>query len=471
MGKFTSTFFEPDALEQFTIKVQTYWNEKYPEIESGLTRQELKQLMWLQVNATTTPQASTTSLKSDLNYEIKRALARLAGFQLLIANSIGSYPIFANLRSNSTDLLSEESFIILADQLQDLSESEKVSLRITCFFTLSDLAKTRLQNQRVKYTNDSEIFLSEMSLLSVEELKALFPLFKQDHINDTVLSALQSAYWPGAHARHFYYLEGKDLGIPIQALKQRHVQAVRVWEMRWWLNLFGFNPSQAVTQTLFNQWEPLFTDLNQHPETALQNHFARVMALTLDGLTIPADFTDEDKRWVAHLAWFYTKGQLSIEERQGIVDSYARIKTTATGQSLLQNYNNFLTSSTTPTPTYTPALFTRVYEVIKNNPAKFTELLQQNAFMPGETGAAAAAAYFTSLILHDVYHHAVTGNRLISCYLITQPPKVGETDQLEVLLTGWLENNLQLAASADMQGNIVAAITAPSLSSSHSMGR
>lgn len=466
MGKFTSQFFEADALMQFTTKIQTYWADKYPGVEHALTQHELKQLMWLQVNSTTTPQLSVVSLKNDLNYEIKRALARLAGFQLLMTNAENAYAAFANIWKASADLLDKNSFAVLANKLQILSETERAALRLTCFFTLSDLAKSRLKDKDISYTNDSEIFLSEMSLLSTETLKRLFPLFRSELINDGVITTLQLAYWPGAHARHFYFLEGKNLGPSIQILKDQHPQATTVWEMRWWLNLFGFNPNQAVTQILYNQWEPLFTDLNQNPNTALQHHFERIMTKMLNELTIPTDFTDADKKWVAHLAWFYTKGVLTIDERQGMVDSYARLKATPIAPSVLQNYENFLSSPSAPTPTYTPALFTRVYEVIKNNIETFSSLLQQNDFAPNVTSAAAAAFYFSSQILNEVYAQANTGV-LVSCYLLTQPPKDGESDQLEHLLTQWLMNKLDLTVAIDSKGNVTADAAAATLTSTY----
>ncbi len=230
-------FFKIDGKAASLEIILSFAKKNYPDL--SLQPAMLEQLLWLQANSVNTSQSNVQVNKEDVNIEVKRILARLYCFKLLMDGSLSAYLKFTQAQKNTVQL-SNAHFKRLSCFIQDLSEASHESLLATCFITKSDEAIKNVPNeQREELPVDSEQFISYMA----SNFSHVFPICSL--ITKEAVELLPFAFHQGSHARYMLDMEGGNnmFSSLKQAIGSRTMsyEQYNLWFARWIINIAGLD--------------------------------------------------------------------------------------------------------------------------------------------------------------------------------------------------------------------------------------
>lgn len=367
------SIFKEDTFSKFKQAVQYYCEEQsYHKI--NLSDDELEQLSWYMGSDIVTPEARGQNIVDKLHFEIKRGLSRRYNFELILQGDEFAYNEFIKAQNSNTALLFS-SFKSLSEEACLLNEDTKTAIRASCFLTISDRAKEILKENNIILSNDSEEFLSQLSVVLIQN-GSLFPLTKT--LTEEQLNIMQKMFWPNMHLRHLLYTEGGDNmtktfteGLLDESFNRQNFLA---WKWRWLTNLFGFQggpgakyynaETDLLVSVVIKELEKI---LDQSEHSYLDNYLlsrAEMAGLTKKELGL----TTEEQQFLGHLAAYYH--QISIltpNQGDSLYEGYITFKSEfKDAEGLPELYKDHRKDMFTTTPTYVPSIINNAYLIFKN---------------------------------------------------------------------------------------------------------
>jgi len=363
-------FFQPTEFDVFKKALAAYCRENRYSIM--LTDDEIDQLSWYMSSTIVTPEATEKDVIDKLHFEIKRGLARRNNFELLLRGDDNAYSEFV---SGQTIKLSHADFNRLSAEANALSDDMKMTVRVTCFLTLTETAKTKVRLRAGEIaSNDAEQFLSQLSSVLIQNRNE-FPILKSLSVEQ--LSLLQKAFWPNMHFRHMMFTEG---GINMTRSFSEGVvsgnfdaNAFQVWKWRWLTNLFGFQLGQgakyfdAQVSQLCDAVIHVLSEIAAGRETRFLEPYLSMRAALLgfDRLPLP----ETEQLFLAHLAaYFHQVNGVTPELGRPILEGYALFCRENTGNILAKSYVRHFGNPEAITSTYVPAILNNAYLIFCKEP-------------------------------------------------------------------------------------------------------
>jgi hypothetical protein len=228
---------EPMDIE-FIAAINFYIKKYYGDVR--FPKEIFLQLSHLQSSMIKTPESNVRlAEKSDaaLHIEVKRALSRWHCYALLLDGRYASYEKFIACQP-AAEKLSFETFKKLATILEIQSNDAKAALEISCFIAMSDKAKILATNAKIKFSMDSEKFLSD----TIAQCPQIFPAISL--LNPRAKKLMASIFLPDTHGRHMLYTEGGKNMFTVISTKIAEGSFSKedygVWFGRWIANIAGF---------------------------------------------------------------------------------------------------------------------------------------------------------------------------------------------------------------------------------------
>lgn len=367
---------EQRQFDLFRDEVKKYC-EKIGCQDLTFTNKELKQLEWYQTSPIVSPESQGKEHFDPLHFEIKRAIARLFSFELMLQGGHEAYQRFVKDQPEQ-DRLGEDDFNRLAAEAKALNEDVKTVVRLSCLFTISKKAR-EIVTQHGVMTDDSEEFLTEVAggIIKEEINKNEFPITSD--LTTTQIGLLIKIYWPKMHLRGMIQTEGPDNitarfneGIAAGAFSAADFTA---WKWRWYVNSFGFQLGSGA-----KYYDKNIHLLTQMVIVELQKSFEQSGYSYLDGYLAErarlAEIESEDqptdraillqeKYFLGHLAAFSNKVHvIDIHSGLSLVKGYVNYQTENQSDDLARRYHTWRKNENAVTPTYVTSVYSNAYALI-----------------------------------------------------------------------------------------------------------
>jgi hypothetical protein len=422
------SIFKEDEFVKFKQAIKQYCNEqKYSEM--NLSDDEITQLSWYMDSYSVTPEARGQDILDKFHFEIKRGLARRYSFELILRGDVFAYDEFTKAQNKNT-ILEVSSFKQLSEEARLFDEAKKAAIRAGCFLTISDKAKEILKKNNIILSNDSEEFLSQLSVELIKN-RLLFPLTQ--NLTDEQLNIIQKMFWPNMHLRHMLYTEGGDSmtktfvdGILNGTFNEQDFLA---WKWRWLTNLFGFQGGpgakyyNAETHLLVSIIiKELDNTLGQPSHSYLDSYLlkrAEMAGFNKEELCL----TTVEQKFLGHLAAYYHQiSILTATEGNALYEGYIAFKKEFKDAEVLAKlYDDHRKDMLTITPTYVPAVINNAYLIFKNK------------FRMDTSEALKNSSLFMCQLLHKLY--SLPHDKRISCMTLAKEPN------LQRILENWISNH------------------------------
>jgi hypothetical protein len=392
--------------------IKRYQQEFYPRVI--LLDQEYAQLSWLQqtIHFRVTPEARGADLVDKIDFEIKRALARLNSIELLLQGDSDAYQEFIKAQAKP---ITFAVFKELAAELKSLDNATKQALRLSCLLTKTNIADEKIKAKRIDPEIDSEQFLTQ--IVNMPELLKLLPVI--ENVSAEVEEILKKIYLANTHFRHMMFTEGGNA--MTTNISQLSPEGFKAWKWRWYINLMGFQAGPGAKyfdQDVHQLATIVIQCLTKDPRSYLDNYLHERAIYA--GFNKPA-FDQKEQALLAHLAAYCN--QITILDPalgKDIEEGYRRFKEAVRTTELAELYHAHRTNPQTVSPTYVPAVLNSVFKILNN---------------------LSDATLFTCQVLDTLYR--LPRNKLISCRDLAFEPK------LKPLLEEWLRNNKQINFALD----------------------
>lgn len=376
------------------------------------TSDEIEQLSWLEVQDISTPENRSGQPDVDLHFEVKRALARVQFWTLLLQ---GDYALYSQSFPSG---LSEADFMSESQKARQMSQDQQAAVRASCFLFTSVKGQAMLKEKGYKVPEDSEMFLTA---LGTPGRDTGFPVV--DALTPAQRMQLKYAYWSETHLRQMLFSEGgvrmfQDLRQAQEQLNPQEFQdLLSVWRMRWLTNLAGFRLDKTgvgcyLESTVYHRVQMLLEVLdillekNLSVEEVFQSYLQRrAQAATCVQASEPSALSN----LLGHLC---ALGDVDDPERgRQLRQGYEVWKCLGGIQSdLVGQYDRFWRDPNNKTPTYTPALFNSVVACLENNQelADIARVHFKQDYSPVAVAAAFSSALLSSLCCNDMTQKIVS---------------------------------------------------------------
>lgn len=443
---------------EFKQILTSYINQTFPGKEFELANEEIHQLYHLYNNARdVTPQSWGTNPKT---FEIRRCLVRLATFERIWSLAV--------LESNTAEIIKtkhawftqaqKNNQLTLLDFEQLIERVRKIILearrigddgsiqqlyaasRVTCFFTKTVPTDIILRENEIEPKADSEQYLTDISNIAQSRFIGISLI---DNLSPAAKHKLMFSYLP-LHLRALIFGEGPKKRMlqgleTLDEIAPDNLQAfaLMTWELRWLINLFGFEPalgSAYYTHTTHQLTFFMLQELekkNRNPTYAIFENYFEYRA-TLAGVAFA---NVQEQQFFGHLVAMHTMIPIiSPDLGEQMKKGYEQFKMAHPEINLAEIYNIFFNSDA-QTPTYTPAILVNAHKILNDD--LFVIYLN-----PDETFLEAATQFLCETLAH-IYKLAESNpDKIISCANFAR-------NNLDATLKIWFQNDRKLNCDLD----------------------